>query len=203
MTPPASKSPAAAKSAASAKERTVAGLKRYYEETVVPAYLEEKRYANRFQVPRVQKIIINVGMGEAIQNVKLLDTAVEELAAITGQRPVITRAKRSIAGFKIRQGMPIGCKVTLRGDRMYEFLGRMLHAVLPRLRDFRGVSAKAFDGRGNYTLGLKEQLIFPEVTYERVQNVHGMDVTIVTTANADIEAKDLLQRLGMPFREGR
>ncbi len=195
--------PASPKNAVAAKQRTTAGLKRYYEDTVVPAYLEEKRYANRLQVPRVQKVIINVGMGEAVQNVKLLDVAVEELAAVTGQRPVVTRAKKSIAGFKIRQGMPIGCKVTLRGRRMYEFLERMLHAVLPRLRDFRGVSAKAFDGRGNYTLGLKEQLIFPEITYERVQNVHGLDVTIVTTAKGDPEAKDLLHRLGMPFREAR
>ncbi len=185
------------------KPKSVAGLKRMYEETVVPAYLAEKAYANRLQMPRLHKIIINVGMGEAIQNVKTLDTAAEELAVITGQRPVITRAKRSIAGFKIRQGMPIGCKVTLRGSRMHEFLERLLHAVLPRLRDFRGVSAKAFDGRGNYTLGLKEQVIFPEIIYDQVQLVHGMDVTIVTSASTNDEAKELLRRLGMPFREAK
>jgi large subunit ribosomal protein L5 len=186
-----------------AKPRAIAGLKRMYEEKIVPAYLEEKAYANRLQAPRLHKIVINVGMGEAIQNAKTLETAAEELAVITGQRPVVTRAKRSIAGFKIRQGMPIGCKVTLRGNRMYEFLERFLHAVLPRLRDFRGVSTKAFDGRGNYTLGLKEQLIFPEIAYDKVQMVHGMDVTIVTTATDDTRARDLLRRLGMPFREGR
>ncbi|HXZ25805.1 MAG TPA: 50S ribosomal protein L5 [Nitrospiria bacterium] len=188
---------------AASKGRGALGIKTFYEETVVPAYLAEGRYANRLQVPRLTKIIVNIGMGEAVQNVKVLDTAAEELAAITGQRPVITRAKKSIAGFKIRQGMPIGCKVTLRGRRMYEFIERLLHAVLPRLRDFRGVSAKAFDGRGNYTLGLKEQLIFPEIIYDSVQLVHGMDVTIVTTAGDDAAARDLLARLGMPFREGR
>jgi len=188
---------------AASKGRGALGIKTFYEETVVPAYLAEGRYSNRLQVPRLTKIIVNIGMGEAVQNVKVLDTAAEELAAITGQRPVITRAKKSIAGFKIRQGMPIGCKVTLRGRRMYEFIERLLHAVLPRLRDFRGVSAKAFDGRGNYTLGLKEQLIFPEIIYDSVQLVHGMDVTIVTTAGDDEAARDLLARLGMPFREGR
>jgi len=188
---------------AASKGRGALGIKTFYEETVVPAYLAEGRYSNRLQVPRLTKIIVNIGMGEAVQNVKVLDTAAEEVAAITGQRPVITRAKKSIAGFKIRQGMPIGCKVTLRGRRMYEFIERLLHAVLPRLRDFRGVSAKAFDGRGNYTLGLKEQLIFPEIIYDSVQLVHGMDVTIVTTAGDDEAARDLLARLGMPFREGR
>jgi large subunit ribosomal protein L5 len=188
---------------AASKGRGASSIKTFYEGTVIPAYLAEGRYANRFQVPRMTKVIVNVGMGEAVQNVKMLDTAAEELAAITGQRPVITRAKKSIAGFKIRQGMPIGCKVTLRGTRMYEFLERLLHAVLPRLRDFRGVSVKAFDGRGNYTLGLKEQLIFPEIEYDSVQLVHGMDVTIVTTAGDDAAAKDLLARIGMPFREAR
>jgi large subunit ribosomal protein L5 len=187
----------------SSKQRGVSSLKAFYEETLVPAYLEEGQYVNRLQVPRLKKVIVNVGMGEAVQNVKLLDTAAEELATITGQRPVITRAKKSIAGFKIRQGMPIGCKVTLRGKRMYEFVERLLHAVLPRLRDFRGVSIKAFDGRGNYTLGLKEQLIFPEIKYDSVQVVHGMDVTIVTTAVDNAAAKELLKRLGMPFREAR
>ena len=185
------------------KQRGVSNLKAFYDETIVPAYLQEGNYSNRFQVPRLTKVIVNVGMGEAVQNVKLLDIAAEELTAITGQRPVITRAKKSIAGFKIRQGMPIGCKVTLRGKRMYEFMERLLHAVLPRLRDFRGVSGKAFDGRGNYTLGLKEQLIFPEIKYDQVQTVHGMDITVVTTAADDAAAKDLLLRMGMPFREGR
>lgn len=185
------------------KQRGVSSLKAFYEETLVPAYLEEGQYVNRLQVPRLKKVVVNIGVGEAVQNVKLLDTAAEELATITGQRPVITRAKKSIAGFKIRQGMPIGCKVTLRGKRMYEFVERLLHAVLPRLRDFRGVSIKAFDGRGNYTLGLKEQLIFPEIKYDSVQVVHGMDVTIVTTATDNATAKELLRRLGMPFREAR
>jgi len=185
------------------KQRGVSSIKAFYVETLVPAYLEEGHYANRLQVPRLKKVVVNIGMGEAVQNVKMLDTAAEELATITGQRPVITRAKKSIAGFKIRQGMPIGCKVTLRGQRMYEFVERLLHAVLPRLRDFRGVSVKAFDGRGNYTLGLKEQLIFPEIEYDSVQVVHGMDITIVTTAANDTAAKELLTRLGMPFREGR
>jgi large subunit ribosomal protein L5 len=185
------------------KQRGVSSLKAFYEETLVPAYLEEGQYVNRLQVPRLKKVIVNIGMGEAVQNLKVLDTAAEELSAITGQRPVITRAKKSIAGFKIRQGMPIGCKVTLRGKRMYEFIERLLHAVLPRLRDFRGVSIKAFDGRGNYTLGLKEQLIFPEIKYDSVQVVHGMDVTIVTTAADNAAAKELLKRLGMPFREAR
>jgi large subunit ribosomal protein L5 len=185
------------------KQRGVSSIKGYYKETLVPAYLEEGHFANRLQVPRLKKVVVNIGMGEAVLNMKVLDTAAEELATITGQRPVITRAKKSIAGFKIRQGMPIGCKVTLRGQRMYEFVERLIHAVLPRLRDFRGVSAKAFDGRGNYTLGLKEQLIFPEIEYDSVQVVHGMDITIVTTAVNDTAAKELLSRLGMPFREGR
>lgn len=185
------------------KQRGVSSIKTFYEETLVPAYLEEGHYANRLQVPRLKKVVVNIGMGEAVQNMKVLDTAAEELAIITGQRPVITRAKKSIAGFKIRQGMPIGCKVTLRGQRMFEFIERLIHAVLPRLRDFRGVSVKAFDGRGNYTLGLKEQLIFPEIEYDSVQVVHGMDITIVTTAANDTAAKELLSRLGMPFREGR
>jgi len=184
------------------RPQTAMGLKRFYEETVVPGYLSEGVYRNKFQVPRVTKVVINVGMGEAVQNAKLLDAAVDELSAITGQRPVVTRAKKSIAGFKIRQGMPIGCKVTLRGARMYEFLERMLHSVLPRLRDFRGVSNKAFDGRGNYTLGLKEQLIFPEIPFDQAAP-HGMDITVVTTANEDDAAKELLRRLGMPFREAK
>jgi large subunit ribosomal protein L5 len=180
--------------------RTLPRMRVKFEESVVPDFMNRNKLTNRLQVPRLEKIVVNVGMGEAVQNVKLLDSAASELALLAGQRPVVTRAKKSIAGFKIRQGMPIGCKVTLRGDRMYEFFDRLVSAVLPRLRDFRGVSLKAFDGRGNYTLGLKEQLIFPEIKYDDVQHVHGMDVTIVTTAGNDESARELLRQLGMPFR---
>ncbi|MBI5197901.1 MAG: 50S ribosomal protein L5 [Nitrospirae bacterium] len=165
-----------------------------------PALIQEYSYRNVMQVPRLEKVVVNVGMGEAVLNPKVLDTAVEELAQITGQRPVVTKAKKSIATFKLREGMPLGCKVTLRGDRMYEFVDRLIHVALPRIRDFRGVSGKAFDGRGNYTLGLKEQIIFPEIKYEKVTMVHGMDVVIVTTAKTDAEAKSLLRLMGMPFR---
>jgi large subunit ribosomal protein L5 len=152
------------------------------------------------QVPRLNRIVLNVGMGEAIQNVKLLESAATELGIITGQRPVITRAKKAIAGFKLRQGMPIGVKVTLRAKRMYEFFDRLVSVALPRIRDFRGVSAKAFDGRGNYTLGLKEQLIFPEIQYDSVASIHGMDITFVTTAKTNDEGKALLRQMGIPFR---
>ena len=152
------------------------------------------------QVPRLNRIVLNVGMGEAIQNVKLLESAATELGIITGQRPVITRAKKAIAGFKLRQGMPIGVKVTLRAKRMYEFFDRLVSVALPRIRDFRGVSAKAFDGRGNYTLGLKEQLIFPEIQYDSVASIHGMDITFVTTAKTNDEGKALLKHMGVPFR---
>ena len=152
------------------------------------------------QVPKVEKVVINMGVGEAVQNPKVLDGAVEDLTLISGQKPVVTRAKKSIAGFKLREGMPIGCKVTLRGDRMYDFLDKLINIALPRVRDFRGVSPKSFDGRGNYTLGLKEQLIFPEIDYDKVDKVRGMDVVIVTTAETDEEARELLQALGMPFR---
>jgi large subunit ribosomal protein L5 len=152
------------------------------------------------QVPRLNRIVLNVGMGEAIQNVKLLESAATELGIITGQRPVITRAKKAIAGFKLRQGMPIGVKVTLRARRMYEFFDRLVSVALPRIRDFRGVSAKAFDGRGNYTLGLKEQLIFPEIQYDSVASIHGMDITFVTTAKTNDEGKALLRQMGVPFR---
>ena len=152
------------------------------------------------QVPRLERIVLNVGMGEAIQNVKLLEGAVTELGVITGQKPIITKAKKAIAGFKLRQGMPIGAKVTLRSRRMYEFFDRLVTIALPRIRDFRGVSPKAFDGRGNYTLGLKEQLIFPEIKYDSVASIHGMDITIVTTARTNDEGKALLKHLGMPFR---
>ncbi|MEK7280306.1 MAG: 50S ribosomal protein L5 [Nitrospirota bacterium] len=175
-------------------------IKGVYKKEVVPALRKEFSYKNMMEVPRLQKIVINVGMGEAIANVKMLDAAVKEISLITGQKPLLTKAKKSIAGFKLREGMPIGCKVTLRGDMMYEFLERLLNVALPRIRDFRGVSGKSFDGNGNYTLGLKEQLIFPEIKYDEIMAVHGMDITIVTTARTNEEAKALLRLLGMPFR---
>jgi len=175
-------------------------LKETYRRQVVPALMKEFSYKNPMQVPRLERIVLNVGMGEAIQNVKLLESASTELGVVTGQRPVITKAKKAIAGFKLRQGMPIGVKVTLRSDRMYEFLDRLVSVALPRIRDFRGVSPKAFDGRGNYTLGLKEQLIFPEIKYDSAASIHGMDITIVTTAKTNDEGKALLRHLGMPFR---
>jgi large subunit ribosomal protein L5 len=175
-------------------------LRDMYRDQVVPALMKEFAYKNVMQVPRLERIVLNVGMSEAIQNVKLLEGAATELATITGQKPIITRAKKAIAGFKLRQGMPIGTKVTLRNRRMYEFFDRLVTLALPRIRDFRGVSPKAFDGRGNYTLGLKEQLIFPEIQYDEVASIHGMDITIVTTARTNDEGKALLKQLGMPFR---
>lgn len=175
-------------------------LKVAYRERIVPMLMKEFNYKNPMQVPRLERVVINVGMGEAVQNVKLLESAASELGMITGQRAVITRAKKSIAAFKLRQGMPIGAKVTLRGDRMYEFVDRLVSIALPRIRDFKGVSPKAFDGRGNYTLGIKEQLIFPEIKYDDVASIHGMDITFVTTAKTDEESKALLRYLGMPFR---
>jgi large subunit ribosomal protein L5 len=175
-------------------------LKEMYRTQVIPALMKEFGYKNPMQVPKVERVVLNVGMGEAIQNVKLLEGAVSELGVITGQRAVVTKAKKAIAGFKLRQGMPIGAKVTLRGDRMYEFFDRLVTLALPRIRDFRGVSPKAFDGRGNYTLGVKEQLIFPEIHYDSVASIHGMDITIVTTANTNDEGKALLKHMGMPFR---
>lgn len=178
----------------------MAWIKGVYKKEVVPALRKEFSYKNLMEVPRLEKIVINVGMGEAIANVKMLDAAVKEVSLITGQKPLLTKAKKSIAGFKLREGMPIGCKVTLRGDMMYEFLERLLNVALPRIRDFRGVSGKSFDGNGNYTLGLKEQLIFPEIKYDEIMAVHGMDITIVTTAGTNEEAKALLRLLGMPFR---
>ncbi|MGH7257345.1 MAG: 50S ribosomal protein L5, partial [Nitrospiraceae bacterium] len=162
--------------------------------------MKEFGFKNPMETPRLERIVLNVGMGEAIQNVKLLESAATELGVITGQKPVITKAKKAIAGFKLRQGMPIGVKVTLRSRRMYEFFDRLVSIALPRIRDFRGVSSKAFDGRGNYTLGLKEQLIFPEIEYDSVASIHGMDITIVTTARTNDEGKALLKHLGMPFR---
>jgi len=176
-------------------------LKEKYEKHVVPALMKEFSYGNVMEVPRLQKIVVNVGLGEAIQNIKLLDAAQKELSMITGQKAVATKAKKSIAGFKLRQGMPIGCKVTLRGNRMYEFLDRLISVALPRIRDFKGVSGKAFDGKGNYALGIKEQFIFPEIDYDKVEMVHGMDVTMCTSAKTDAESKALLRYLGMPFRK--
>ncbi|NOZ85272.1 MAG: 50S ribosomal protein L5 [Deltaproteobacteria bacterium] len=177
-----------------------ARIQDFYSEKVVPALLEEFKYQNKMQVPKISKIVVNMGLGEAIQNAKLLDNAVEELRAITGQHPVITRARKSIASFKLREGMPIGCSVTLRRDRMYEFFDRLVNLAIPRVRDFRGLSGKSFDGRGNYTMGLKEQIIFPEIDYDKVEKIKGMNVTIVTTAKTDEEGRALLHHLGMPFR---
>jgi large subunit ribosomal protein L5 len=176
-------------------------LKQKYREEITQALMKKFNYSSPMQVPKVEKVVINMGVGEAVQNPKVLDGAVEDLTLISGQKPVITRAKKSIAGFKLREGMPIGCKVTLRGDRMYYFLDKLFNVALPRVRDFRGVSPKSFDGRGNYTLGLKEQLIFPEIDYDKVDKVRGMDVIIVTTAETDEEARELLAQLGMPFRK--
>jgi large subunit ribosomal protein L5 len=175
-------------------------LYNFYKEECVPAMMQEFRYKSPMQVPRVKKIIVNMGLGEATQNIKILDSASAELAAIAGQKSVITRARKSIAAFKLREGMPIGCMVTLRRDKMFEFLDRLLNIALPRVRDFRGVSDKAFDGRGNYTLGIKEQLIFPEIDYDKIDKIKGMNITIVTSASTDEEAKFLLRRLGMPFK---
>jgi len=174
-------------------------LKELYKKTVIPAMMERFGYKNIMEVPRVEKVVINMGVGDAKENPKFLESAMEELAAITGQRPVATVAKKSVAAFKVRAGMKIGTKVTLRGDRMYEFLDRLFNIALPRVRDFRGVSPKSFDGRGNYALGIKEQLVFPEINYDKVEKVRGMDVIIVTTAKTDEEAKELLALLGMPF----
>lgn len=177
----------------------MARLKKKYREEVIPAMMKEFGYKNILQVPKMEKITINVGLGEAIQNIKALDAAVAEVTAITGQKPVVTRAKRAIANFKLRQGVPIGCMVTLRRERMYEFLDRLIHAALPRVRDFKGISDRAFDGRGNYSLGLREQIIFPEVQVDKVEKTRGLTVSIVTTAETDQEGKALLRFLGMPF----
>ena len=185
-----------AKQAVPAKPR----LKERYLKEIQPLLMKEFSYKNPMQVPRLSKVVLNVGMGEAITNVKLLDAAASELALLTGQRPILTKAKKSIAGFKLREGIPIGCKVTLRGDRMYEFLDRLLGIALPRIRDFRGLSSKGFDGTGNFTIGIKEQLIFPELKYDEIAAIHGMDITIVTTARNNEEGKSLLKYFGMPFR---
>ncbi|WP_085993673.1 50S ribosomal protein L5 [Oceanobacillus senegalensis] len=176
-------------------------LQQQYKDEIVPSLMNKFNYKSVMQVPKIEKIVINMGVGDAVQNSKALDNAVEELSLISGQKPLITRAKKSIAGFRLREGMPIGAKVTLRGERMYEFLQKLIGVSLPRVRDFRGISKKAFDGRGNYTLGVKEQLIFPEIDYDKVNKVRGMDVVIVTTSNTDEEARELLSQLGMPFQK--
>jgi large subunit ribosomal protein L5 len=175
-------------------------LKERYIKEVIPTMVKEFSYRNVMQVPKVQKVVLNVGLGEAIQNIKLLDAVQKELSLVTGQKAVITKAKKSIASFKLKKGVPIGCKVTLRGDRMYEFLDRLISLALPRIRDFRGVSGRSFDGRGNYSMGLKEQFIFPEIDYDKVEIAHGLDVTICTSAKTAKEGKSLLSYLGMPFR---
>ncbi len=178
----------------------MARLKEMYKEKVVPALNKEFGYKNPMQTPTITKIVVNMGVGEAAQNSKLMEGALADMAAITGQRPVTTRARKSIANFKLRDGMPVGCRVTLRGDRMWEFLDRLVNIALPRIRDFKGVSPKSFDGRGNYTLGLKEQIIFPEIDYDKVDKVRGMDITICTTAKTNDEGRALLKQFAMPFR---
>jgi large subunit ribosomal protein L5 len=177
-----------------------ARLKEKYQSEVLPALMKEFSYPNRMAVPRLSKIVVNMGLGEAIQNVKILDSATRELGQVSGQKPVVTRAKKSIANFKLRKNMPIGAMVTLRGDRMYEFFDRLVNVALPRVRDFRGLSTKSFDGRGSYTLGLRDQLVFPEVEYGKIEKVKGMNISIVTDARSDAEALALLKHLGMPFR---
>lgn len=174
-------------------------LKKLYKEKIIPKMMEDFKYKNIMQVPRIEKIVVNMGLGEAKENIKVIDAAAAQMGEITGQKPVVTRAKKSISNFKIRQGMPIGCKVTLRGDRMYDFLYRLINVVLPRIRDFRGVNKNAFDKLGNYSLGVKEQTIFPEIEYEKIDKVRGMDITIVTTAHTDEESSALLSLMGMPF----
>ena len=177
-----------------------ARLKEIYKTDVVPALQKDFGFKNTLQVPKVEKVVVNMGMGGASQNIKVLEAAQDEMARITGQKALVTRTKKAISNFKIRENMPIGCVVTLRGDRMYEFLDRLINVAIPRIRDFRGVPTRSFDGRGNYTLGLKEQIIFPEIEYDKVEKVHGMDVCIVTTARTNEHARRLLQLLGMPFR---
>jgi large subunit ribosomal protein L5 len=176
-------------------------LKTVYQETITPKLISQFQYTNVHQVPKVTKVTVNRGLGEAAQNAKSLEASLSEIALITGQKPVVTRAKKAIAGFKIRQGMPVGIMVTLRGERMYAFLDRLINLTLPRIRDFRGVSPKSFDGRGNYTLGVREQLIFPEVEYDKIDQVRGLDISIITTAKTDEEGRALLKEMGMPFRD--
>ncbi|MBN1382224.1 MAG: 50S ribosomal protein L5 [Deltaproteobacteria bacterium] len=178
----------------------MARLKDYYLETVVPALIKAFNYKNPMQVPKIEKIVVNMGLGEAIQNAKILDNAMEEIAAIVGQKPIITKARRSIATFKLRQGMSIGCCVTLRREKMYEFFDRLVNVAIPGVRDFRGISPKSFDGRGNFAMGLKEQIIFPEIDYDKIDKIRGMNIVIVTSAKTDDEARQLLNLMGMPFR---
>jgi large subunit ribosomal protein L5 len=178
----------------------MARLRDYYIKNVVPSLVKEFNYKNRMQVPKLEKIVVNMGVGEAIQNIKALESAVADLSMIVGQKPVITKAKKSIATFKLRQGMSIGCRVTLRGDRMYEFFDRLVNVALPRVRDFRGISPKSFDGRGNFAVGLKEQIIFPEIDYDKIDKIRGMNIVIATTAKTDEEARQLLRFMGLPFR---
>ena len=204
--PKGGKAAPAAEPAGPAKRASVSGttpprMRERFRSSVVPALMKERGYHNPFQVPRLEKVVINMGVGEGKENPKVLDFATADLQAIAGQKPIITRAKKSIANFKLRENVPIGCKVTLRGPRMYEFLDRLVNVALPRVRDFKGVPPKGFDGRGNYNLGLKEQVIFPEIVYDKVDKVRGMDITMVTTARTDEEAKALLTHLGVPFRE--
>ena len=176
-------------------------LQEKYNKDIRPSLVDKFSYSSVMEAPRIEKVVVNMGVGDAVTNTKALDDAVKELSQLTGQKPIITKAKKSVAGFKLREGMPIGCKVTLRGERMYDFLDKLMNIALPRVRDFQGVSPKAFDGRGNYTLGVKEQLIFPEINYDNVNRVRGMDIVIVTTAQTDQEAKELLAQFGMPFRK--
>jgi large subunit ribosomal protein L5 len=176
-------------------------LKEYYQKAVVPALMDRFKYKNLMQVPGLEKIVINMGLGEAIQNPKILDSTQQEMAVIAGQWPVLRKARKSIASFKLREGMTIGCKVTLRRDRMYHFLDKLINVALPRVRDFRGVSPKGFDGRGNFSMGIKEQIIFPEINYDKIEKIRGMNITVVTSAKTDEEARELLGQLGMPFRK--
>ena len=178
----------------------MARLKERYEKEIIPQLVETFKYENKMQVPKLEKVVVNMGLGEAIQNIKILDSAVKELSYITSQKPVITRARKSIAAFKLREGMPIGCMVTLRKERMYDFVDRLVNLALPRVRDFRGISGKAFDGNGNYSVGIKEQIIFPEINYDKIDRIKGLNITVVTTAKTDNEAKTLLKLMGMPFR---
>ncbi len=176
-------------------------LREYYNKEVLPTLKKEFKYKNRMEVPKLEKIVVNMGLGEAIQDIKILDNAVQELSMIVGQRPVVTKAKKSIATFKLRKGMSIGCMVTLRGDRMYEFFDRIVNVALPRIRDFRGIAPKSFDGRGNFSMGVKEQTIFPEVDYDKIDKVRGMNIVIVTSAKTDDEGRQFLRLMGMPFRD--
>lgn len=176
-------------------------LREYYEKEIVDAMMKKFSYKNKMEVPKIEKIVINMGLGEAKENAKAIESAAKDLAIITGQKPIVTKAKKSIAAFKLRAGMPIGCKVTLRGEKMYSFANRLINIALPRVRDFRGVNANSFDGRGNYTLGVKEQLMFPEIRYDKIDKIRGMDIVFVTTAKTDEEARELLTLFGMPFKK--